>query len=148
MEWAFVERRHLLGKVLFLASICLFHYTFGKVSMIPNTNEKRNEIHLYQSTLLHLTELFFFSSGERTGRHPPHFGQLQHRQQQPMYPLLTGVNDLETHLCLYTYFSSWSKSLFVIMPSYLSRHCVSYPVSFRIEFVMFVQGSWWVCNQK
>lgn len=74
--------------------------------MIPNTNEKRNEIHLYQSILLYRIELF--SSGERTGRHPPDLGQLQHRQQQPMYPLLTGVNDLEiqTRLCLYTYFSS------------------------------------------
>lgn len=31
------------------------------------------------------TELVF--SGEGATRNPPHLGQLQHRQQQPVYPL-------------------------------------------------------------
>lgn len=88
--------------------------TTGKFSAMPNM-ERENK-HLYQSILLHLTELV--SSGERTGRHPPHLGQLQHRQQQPVYPLLTEVDGLEiqTHLCLCTYISSLSKSLFIFLP--------------------------------
>ncbi len=95
-----------------------------------------------------VTELV--SSGKRAGRHPPHLGQLQHRQQQPVYPLWTEVDGLEiqTHLCLCTYISSSSKSLSIFLPRSHFRHCVSYAGTSRIEFGVFARESEWVCNQK
>lgn len=64
--------------------------------------------------------------------------------------LITEVDGLEiqTHLCLCTYISSLSKSLFIFMPRSHFSPCVSYPGTFRVEFGMFAQENWWVCNQK
>lgn len=54
----------------------------------------------YNKILVFDISLNLLSTGERTGRHPPDLGQLQHRQQQPLYPL--SDLEMETHLCLYT----------------------------------------------
>lgn len=41
------------------------------------------------------------SSGERTGWHSAHLGQLQHRQQQPLYPFLNNLSGII--LCVQSY---------------------------------------------
>lgn len=48
--------------------------------------DRRWAVLLYIGSRLYVMIMIFFFSGQGTGRYRPHLGQLQHRQQQPMYP--------------------------------------------------------------